>query len=106
MKITETRELAKKLAQENVRVEESISKIYWVPKADKIYLIEVDETSIPSDNYLRPMYFSPENDIPLPSGIAMITPDEYGQIELPEEWGSWEQLETLWSRESESANGA
>lgn len=94
--IAAARELAMELAAANVEVEPAISEIYWVPRPDRIYLVEVDPTAIPSEKHLHPMYFAPEPDLPLPSGVAMVTREEFGNLELPPNWGTWDGLELLW----------
>lgn len=90
------RKLAAEMAQENVEAEPSISEVYWFPDEDEIRLIEVDQETVPSD-CVAPFYFrpAPEDGIPVPSGIALIRPDEVRVLELPEGWGSWDDAEKI-----------
>ena len=105
MDIHQAKKVARKLAEANVAVEASISEIYWVPREDRIYLVEIDTDSVPNDGHLRPLYFSAESDIPLPSGIAMVTPEEFGKISLPEGWGTWAEMEPIWTAPMAESNG-
>ena len=45
----------------------------------------------------EPFYFdpSPADDLPVPSAVALIRSDEFGQLELPEEWGPWDAAREL-----------
>lgn len=90
------RKVAAELAQEHVEAEPSISDVYLFPADDEIRLIEVDEQTVPSD-CVAPFYFppAPEDGIPVPSGIALIRPEEVGKLELPEGWGSWDDAEKI-----------
>jgi len=92
------REQAKLLARENKRAEPGISKVYWFPDEDEVRLVELEDNIPPSaTEFVEPFYFepSPSDKLPAPSGIALIRPDEFRRLELPEEWGSWDLAEEL-----------
>ena len=93
------REYARRLAEANAEAEPSISDAYWFPAEDEIRLIEVDRDTPPSD-CVMPFYFGedPEGDIPVPSGIAMIRPEEKDTLSPPEGWGTWGDAVLIWSR--------
>ena len=94
---------AKRLAEANAESEASISKVYWFPNEEQIRLVEVDMDSIKtSDDSIRPFYFNPVEDVPYPSGIALIHPDEDGQKALPKEWDvDWSSARLLFERKVE-----
>ena len=81
------------LVEENRIADSSISDAYWFPNEDEVRLVEVDSSvPISSDGQVHPYYFrpSPEDELPAPSGIAMIRQEEYRTTQLPEEWGTWD----------------
>jgi hypothetical protein len=84
---------AKLLARDNRQAEPQIQKIYWFPHEHEVRLVEV-LSSIPAsgDGRLHPYFFraSAVDNLPAPSGLALIRPDEVDQIELPADWGRWE----------------
>lgn len=84
---------AKILARENQQAEPDICKIYWFPDEDEVRLVEV-HPQVPQsgDGQVHPYFFrpSPADDLPAPSGIALINPAEFGQAQLPPQWGSWD----------------
>jgi len=87
----EIEEQAKKLATESKRSEPDIIKIIWFPDDDEVRLIELDENTVVSlSGQVEPFYFEPEEDITVPSGIAIIRPEEYRKLVMPEGWGNWE----------------
>lgn len=89
---------AKELAKDNRKAEPSITKVYWFPNDKEVRLVELTDI-IPQndDGELHPFFFrsSPQNNLPAPSGIAMIRPDEYGKLKLPDDWGKWEDAQEL-----------
>jgi hypothetical protein len=85
---------AKLLALENRRTEPAIRSVFWFPDPAEVRLVEVSQESPPSeDGLLHPFYFpaSPDDDLPAPTGIALIRPDELGRLVLPQGWGTWSQ---------------
>lgn len=97
-------EAARLMAKATAEAEASISKIYWFPDKEQIRLVEVDMESVKTkDESIRPFYFNPVDDIPFPSGVALIHPDEVRQKALPEEWQvDWSQAELIFERNSET----
>lgn len=97
----DTDSCAKKLAQANVEAEIHITGVWHFPSTDEIRLVETDETAAPSDNALDPFYFAPDpkSGIPFPSGIAIIRPDEFGNLALPEGWGSWKDAKRIYGKD-------
>lgn len=98
----EVLDAAHTLARENAEIEPNIVSIYLCPAEDRVLLVEVDPSSIPNDEGVRPIYFraSPTDGLPFPSGIAMVTPEEFGAIPLPQDWGTWDDLVQIWKRDS------
>lgn len=90
---------ARKLAQENREAEPGITKIFWFPDDNEVRLVELlPETPIVvGDTRLNPVYFrpAPQYGLPSPSVVAIIHPDEFGKLELPETWGTWDDAEEL-----------
>ncbi len=85
-------EQAKILAAESKKAEPGIAKIYWFPDDSEVRLIELDDEMVTSlSGEVEPFYFdpSPEDNVTVPSGIAIIRSDEYGKLTLPEGWGDW-----------------
>jgi len=89
---------AEKLAKANREAEPTISDVYWFPHDEEVRLIELD-SAVPRspDNRVHPFHFrpAPSQGLPAPSGVALISPDEFRQAELPEDWGTWDQAEKL-----------
>ena len=83
---------ARLLAKENCEAEPGITKIYWFPDADEVRLVELDANAAPTGSgSIEPFYFraSPEDDLPFPSGVALIHPDDQGTLQPPAGWGDW-----------------
>jgi hypothetical protein len=99
---------AKYLAAENKLSGPDIERIYWFPSDAEVRLIALTQ-SIPksSDGHVHPYYFrpSPQDQLPAPSGIALIRPDEFGSLSLPEEWGDWKAAVAI-EEETLCAEGA
>ncbi len=86
------------LARENKRAEPGIQSIYWIPSTREVRLIEIEpDTVMCLGDSIEPFYFepAPTDGLTTPSGIALIRPDEFGRLNLPENWGSWEDAELL-----------
>lgn len=84
---------AKLLALDNKKAEPGIVKVYWFPDDEEVRLVELFASVPRSDEgSVRPFYFHPDpaTRLPAPSSIAMIRPDEFGRLELPANWGSWD----------------
>ena len=92
--------LAIELAQENIETEPSISDVYWLPAESEIRLIEVDEQTVPmpeDSDCVEPFYFKsvPQDGIPVPCAVAIIRPEEFRKLRLPEGWGSWDDAKKI-----------
>ena len=79
-------------------LDEAISKIkdiYWFPHESEVYLISV-ENDIPwfGDEEVCPFYFDSKND-DIFYGVAIIHPEEFGKLTLPEGWGKWDRAVKL-----------
>lgn len=89
---------AKLLAKENRQAEPQISKVYWFPDDNEVRLVEL-HSEVPSsgDQQLHPYFFrpSPEDNLPAPTGVALIQPDEFGCLGLPPGWGKWDDVVEL-----------
>ena len=92
------REEARLLARENKRSDPHITRVFWFPDTKEVRLIELDATMprSPGDT-VEPFYFgaSTEHHLHHPSGIALIRPEEYRQLLLPSDWGTWDDAEEL-----------
>jgi hypothetical protein len=95
--IEQMREQAMMLARENREAEPSIERIFWFPDTEEIRLVELTPQVPASGDRLQPFYFraAPTDGIIAPSGIALIRPDEYRRLRLPEGWPTWDQAEEL-----------
>jgi len=90
----------RRIARANVEAEVSISEVLLFPCEDEIRIIEVDPEAPPA-GCIAPFYFkpSPRMDIAHPSGIALISPEEKGKLELPKGWGGWSDAVRIWPEE-------
>ncbi len=91
-------EQAKTLARENQEAEPGIKKVLWFPDDREVHLVEIEDTVAPSlSGDVEPFYFdsSPQDELPAPSGIAIIRSDELGKLRLPEGWGNWDDAREL-----------
>ena len=83
---------ARFLAVDNRQADPDITKIFWFPDDNDVRLVELsDEVPVNFDDELHPFYFrpSPDDDLPLPSAMAIIRSDEFGKLKLPAGWGDW-----------------
>jgi len=96
---------ARLLAKENKRSDPEIIKIYWFPDDNEVRLIGL-HSAVPANNdqQICPFFFrsSPSDNLPVPSRIALIRPDEFGTLELPPNWGDWNTAVEL---ENEEGSG-
>jgi len=86
------------LTIESKKTEPDILKTYWFPHENEVHLIQLDDTAPASlSGEVEPFYFdpSPEDNITVPSGIAIIRSDEYRNLTLPKEWGDWKDGQEL-----------
>ena len=83
---------AKLLARENRKAEPQITGIYWFPDEKEVRLVEVLPTIPVSGLTMQPFFFkpAPDDNLPAPSGIALIRPEELRHIQLPANWGNWD----------------
>jgi len=92
MPYEEVKRQAELLAKENKQSDPAIIKIYWFPDDDEVRLVELHLAIPPSDDgHVHPFFFrpSPSEDLPAPSAVAMIRPNEFGNLQLPTNWGDW-----------------
>lgn len=92
------RKLASELAQANIAAEPSISRVYLLPSEDEIRLIEIDEQTVAmpeGSDCVEPFYFNPVAGMPVRCAIAIIRPEEYEKLHLPEGWGDWNVAEKI-----------
>jgi hypothetical protein len=84
---------AKYLAAENKKNDPDIGKVYWFPDETEVRLVEVhSNVPVSPDGEIEPFYFrsDPIHDLPVPSGIALIRPEEVRRVRLPAKWGNWD----------------
>jgi hypothetical protein len=94
--INKVLEEAKKLALDAKESDPNIVKAYWFPDEHEVHLILVDENTIVSPtDFVEPFYFDASEEVPVPSGTAVIRPSEYGKLELPDGWGDWKDGQEL-----------
>jgi hypothetical protein len=94
---------AARLAESNADAEPNLVGIYLFrdPEGKEIRLAEVDPTAIPSNGDLKPYYFAPDSEFPFWSAIALIRPEEVGNLQVPEGWVSWENATLIWQRKEQ-----
>jgi hypothetical protein len=94
------RDVAERLAQDNVDVSPDLEAIYWFPAEDIVRLVMLDPVTIPSEQIV-PYYFGafPQGGVPYPSAIALIRPEEKSVLAPPSEWGGWDTAIRLWPRD-------
>lgn len=83
---------ARLLADDNRKAEPEISRVIWFPDEHEVRLIELTEQiPVSLEGEVHPFYFreSPQDNLPAPSAMAMIQPNEYGKLKLPAGWGEW-----------------
>lgn len=82
------------LAASNRQSEPNITKIYWFPDKNEIRLLEL-MSDVPANDgeEIHPFYFksSPQDGLYASSAIAIIRPEEFKNLTLPENWGVWDQ---------------
>jgi hypothetical protein len=89
---------ARLLAVDNRRAEPDISKVFWFPDEQEVRLVELtDQVPHSLDGQVHPFFFrpSPQDQLPAPSVIAMIRVKEFGKLNLPAGWGSWDDAVEL-----------
>jgi hypothetical protein len=89
-------EEARWLAQYNKRTNPDIKNVYWFPAENEIRLLETTE-EVPfseEEKDVSPFYFPAFRDedvhIKHKLAIALIRPECFGNLNLPENWGSWD----------------
>ena len=102
MQKSDVKRQAELLARENRQSDAEISKVYWFPDDNEVRLVELHST-IPqsNDGHVHPFFFkpSPSDDLPAPSGVALIRPDEFRKLQLPPDWGAWSDAVELEEQE-------
>jgi hypothetical protein len=90
------RERAKKLALEIKQMHSSVERIIWFPDSAELRIVEIDTNTIkPPTEEIEPFYFDSTSSLPVPSGIAIIRPEDYRRLHLPKDWGKWEDGQEL-----------
>lgn len=83
---------ARMLAVDNRQASPDVTRIIWFPDDTEVRLVVLTEL-VPQyeGTDLHPFYFrsSPADNLPAPSAIIMIRPEESGKLKLPPEWGDW-----------------
>ena len=102
MQKSDVKHQAELLAKENRQSDPEISKVYWFPNENEVRLVEL-HSAIPQsdDGHVHPFFFkpSPSDDLPAPSGVALIRPDEFRKLQLPPDWGAWSDAVELEEQE-------
>jgi hypothetical protein len=91
-------EQAELVARENREGNPEIVKVYWFPSPDEVRLVEtMRDLPVIEEDRIYPFYWPPrpEDGVLVWSGIALILPEEVGQVPLPPEWGRWEDAVEL-----------
>jgi len=102
--ITEKAEMTKPqaldLAKEHKRAEPNIKQVYWFPdpQGEEVRLVELED-NVPSSasGCVEPFYFDPSipDNLPAATAVAVIRTDEFRRLDLPEDWGTWEDAEQV-----------
>ena len=105
----EVRDVAIFLAKMHVQSAPEITEIYLFPSGpdrEEIRLVEIDPTTTPSEE-ITPYYFNPDpaNGIQYVSAIALIRPEERKRLQLPRDWGRWQDAEKIWPPRSSRKHG-
>ena len=98
MSLEKIKRQAELLARENKEAEPDISKVYWFPDENEVRLVELHSTVPPSgEGPVYPYYFPPAlaDNLPTTSGVVLIRPEEYRNVELPPGWGPWSKAEEI-----------
>jgi hypothetical protein len=92
------RDQARILAMDSKNSDPNVVKVCWFPDENEVHIIEIN-TNTPAtlSGSVEPFYFGPvpEEGITVPSGIAVIKPEEFGNLALPSDWGTWNDCEEL-----------
>jgi len=96
----EIEQQARLLAADNRQADPDIIEVLWFPHESEVRLVELHKTvpSIEGDTVIQPYYFraSPKDQLPAPSGIALIRPEEKGKLELPPDWeATWDDARKI-----------
>ena len=89
---------ARMLVKDNQDADPSITTVYWFPADKEVRLLELtSEIPTSPDGEIHPYRFgpSPQNKLRFPSAIALIRPEEFGQLQLPKGWGTWRKAKEL-----------
>ena len=92
------RELAIKLAKENVESEPAIQEVLWFPDNEELRLVEVLPDAVKSEEKeVMAFHFGPDTHggFPVPMAIALVRPEEVRKIRTPDDWGEWEIAERV-----------
>jgi hypothetical protein len=84
------------LAKAHKKVEPDLQESWWFPSETEIRLVEVEPGTFKND-FVAPFFFdtAPEKGIRVPSGIAIIRPDEVQTLPLPAGWCEWSDAQRL-----------
>ena len=99
----EIEEQARYLAHDNQLSDPDVEEVLWFKHDSEVHLVELHR-AVPfagDDKEICPVYFkaSPEDGLPAPSCIALIRPEEKGQLDLPHDWNTdWEQAVVIFKR--------
>ena len=102
------KEEAEYLAKENREADPEIGRIFWFPDEKVVRLVELHPDAVANlDGRLTPFYFrpSPQDGLRAWSGVALIRPEELGRLDLPEDWGSWDDAVELVPATSKNGTG-
>lgn len=88
---------ARLLAEENRRAEPDIERIFWFPDDREVRLVETTPAIAAGEEVVQPFYFRPQPDdqLPAPSGVAILHPADVRRARLPESWGDWDHAVEL-----------
>jgi hypothetical protein len=91
------REQARLLAMDSKRSDPHVVRVYWFPHEKEVHIIEINDNATSSGTSVAPFYFGPAPDegLTVPSGIAIIKPEEFRKPDLPSGWGAWDDGEEL-----------
>ena len=86
---------AQKLASDSRELDTNVVKVLWFPDPYEIHIIVIETDAVPWTEEVEPFYFDASTEVPVTSGLAVIPPEQEGQLRLPEDWGDWKDRQEL-----------
>ena len=81
---------------------DGVVDVYWFPHDEEVRTVVTDATVDPSPDGLALAFrfkARPRDGIPFADSMAVILPEEFGRLELPSQWGTWDDAIRLPERQ-------